>query len=739
METIFKLPKKIYIIAPVLAAVTVGVFLWKTYTDLQPIPSSLILDASDTRKVQLLDRNNIPLTVTYANQWNIHDYVPLHDIPSFLQQAFIVSEDKRFLGHSGIDWLARLHAFWQNLKALRPLRGASTISEQVIRMLHPRPRTVWSRWLEGLEASQLEDKFSKIEILEFYLNQVPYAAQRRGVVQAAYYYFDRDLDTLSQKEMLALVVLVRAPGRMDLHKKENSINSPLRRLADRLFKLEAIDHKQYVRVKTDPLQLEQAQLAAQAGHFAQHLYRNLPPKYLQTPRAYLRTTLDAEIQTKVQTILNQRLKDLKNQQVHNGAALVIDHQTHEVLAWVNGGEVHDGGGLPGGWIDAVVTPRQPGSTLKPFLYAQALQKGWTAATVVDDLPLTKPVGLGLHIFRNYSRIHYGPLVLRDALGNSLNIPAVRTVQFVGVKTFLDCLQDLGISSLQGHPEFYGEGLALGNGEITLFELVQAYSVLAGRGLYDPLKVLLDDASGQYPSRKIFSFEVASIIANILSDPQARKLEFGAGGLLHLPVQTAVKTGTSNDYRDAWAIGFNHRYTVGVWMGNLNHKTMNGITGSRGPALVLRAIFTELNRHQETRSLYLSPRLVKFEVCRDSGRLATDQCIAYREWFVPGTEPAPSSVLLEVKKPYQLLRPTPGLQLAMDPRIPDDHEAFSLELENIPPGATVHWYVDGEWIATTSTPRYIWPMQRGEHEVQALVLRAYQNQPVRTPWIRFVVK
>lgn len=723
-------------IFPALIVLIAGVILWKTYTDFQPIPSSLTLDASNIRKVQVLDRNNIALTVTYQNRWNIHDYVPLHDIPPFFQQAFVISEDQRFYSHRGVDWKARLHALWQNLKALTPIRGASTITEQVIRMWHPRPRTIWSRWLEGIEAAQLEDKYSKPEILEFYLNQIPYAGQRRGVVQAARYYFDRDLETLSPKEMLALVVLVRAPGRMDLYQGGSGIQKPIHRLACRLFQGGLIDRDQYVQIDTEALQVRKARFSIQAGHFVRYLYRDLPARYFTTRRR-LRTTLDGDLQNRAQHILDQRLQDLHKHNVRNAAALVVDHQTREVLAWVNGGQAQ--AGMPGGWIDAVVTPRQPGSTLKPFLYALALQKGWTAATILYDLPLSEPVGSGLHNFRNYSRAHYGPLVLRDALGNSLNIPAVRTTQFVGVNNFLECLHELGFLSLQRHPEFYGDGLALGNGEVTLLELVRAYSVLAQRGFSAPLQIVLEDGPAKHFSQKIFSPEVVSLIADILSDPNARKLEFGAGGLLHLPVQTAVKTGTSTDYRDAWAVGFDHRFTVGVWMGNLDQKPMNGINGSRGPAFVLRSVFAELHRHQNTRPLYISPQLVKIEVCRDSGLIADDHCPAYREWFIPGTEPGPARAALKAKSSFYLLRPTHDLQLSMDPRIPDDREAFSFELAQIPKGARVDWYVDDALRATTSTTDYLWPMQRGEHRVQAIIRWGHHNRPAKTPRVRFVVK
>jgi penicillin-binding protein 1C len=244
---------------------------------------------------------------------------------------------------------------------------------------------------------------------------------------------------------------------------------------------------------------------------------------------------------------------------------------------------------------------------------------------------------------------------------------------------------------------------------------------------------------QLASHRVFSFEVASIVSDILSDPQARRLEFGTGSLLQLPVQTAVKTGTSNDYRDAWAVGYNYRYTVGVWMGNLDHRTMDGVTGASGPALVLRAIFTELNRHQQTRPLYQSSRLVSFKTCRNPGTFAPDQCHAYNEWFVPGTEPAAYDAPGQSGGRFYLRSPTPGLQLAMDPRIPDEQEAFVFELSRIPPGATVEWHVDGERIATTHTSHFLWSLQRGVHRVQATVIAADHHPPVRTPRVSFEVK
>mgnify|MGYP001819634401 FL=1 len=634
-------------------ALIAGGLVWKTNADLLALPTFLSTDGFFVRKVQVTDRNYQPLTVTYQNRWNLHDHIPLHDIPQFLQQAFVVSEDQRFYRHKGVDWAARLHAIYQNIKVLDSIRGASTISEQVIRMWHPRPRTLWSRWLEGIEAGRLEKEFSKNEIFEFYLNQVPYAGRRRGVVQAARLFFDRDPDTLSTAEMLALVVMVRAPSRLDVRRNPDRLFKSIEQLADRLLEFGVLD------------------------------------------------------------------------------------QRHEILAWVNSGACLDE--VSPSWIDAVTTPRQPGSTLKPFLYALALEKGWTAATLVDDSPLSESVGRGLHAYQNYSRIHYGMLRVRQALGNSLNIPALRAAQFVGVDALLACLQELGVQSLQQHPDYYGDGLALGNGEITLLELVQAYTVLARQGIYRPLKYLLTDVSRREETRRVFFAETASLIGNILSDPTARRLEFGNGSLLRFPIQTAVKTGTFSDYRDAWALGFNHHFTVGVWIGNLDHLATDGITGANGATLVLRSVLAELNRHQNSRPLYLSPRLVKTEICRQTGLQADGHCASLSEWFVPGTEPKTIAAPTKELKPVYLRYPTQGMQLAMDPRMPDDQEAFVFRLANLPQRTPVDWYVDDWPVATSTNGEYLWRLQRGIHSVRARIWWDGSRQFQDTPDVSFTVK
>jgi penicillin-binding protein 1C len=269
--------------------------------------------------------------------------------------------------------------------------------------------------------------------------------------------------------------------------------------------------------------------------------------------------------------------------------------------------------------------------------------------------------------------------------------------------------------------------------------VQAYTVLARQGSYRPLKYLMFEGSRREEIRRIFLTETASLIGNILSDPEARRLEFGNGSLLRFPVQTAVKTGTSSDYRDAWAVGFNYGFTVGVWIGNLDHGATDGITGANGPALVLRSVLAELNRHQNSSPLYLSPRLVKADICRDSGLQADGHCASLSEWFVPGNMPKTETVQAKDPKSTYLRHPSEGMLLAMDPRLPDDQEAFVFRLADLPQSALADWYVDERLVGSTSIGEYLWRLQRGVHSVRVRIWLDGSGQFQDTSDVSFMVK
>ena len=683
------------------------------------MPNDFDALVGEVERAQITDRYGSALSVTYTNHWNVHDRHDIYDMPEFLKTAFVYAEDKRFYEHSGQDWIARISALFQNLVAMKSVRGASTISEQVVRMIHPRPRTLWSRWIEGWEAERLENRHSKTTILEFYLNQVPFAENRRGVAQAARYYFNRDVVTLSRHEILALAALVRAPSRLDpWHGNVSLLEQAIQRLASRLEDAgELPDHTIDL---SQPLKLQRSPPLIKASHFVRWVR-------LQSDHEepYTATSIDGRLQNRVGALLETRLSRLGHLNVNNAAALVADHQSGQIVVWAvaAGDEQTDGY-----FIDAVRAPRQPGSALKPFLYALALERGWTAATEIDDSPITTMIGHGLHSYTNYSRTFYGLVTLRQALGNSLNIPAVRTVHFTGVGRYMDTLHQLGLGSLDREQEFYGHGLALGNGEVTLLEMVHAYGTLANRGVHQDFVWRLNEPK-RSEARRVYSPEVASLIGNILSDPRARRPEFD-GGLLDFANETAVKTGTSSDYRDSWAFGFNDRYVAGVWMGNLDQKPMQNVTGSVGPALVLRATFDLLNRGREIQPLWLSPKLELDQVCRREISTTVDDsktCTQYEEYFVAGTIDTDEVELRRTlantyKAPIKLAQPTDGLHMAMDPRIPAEKQAFEFVLEGVQDTDQVEWRFGNGDVVNSSGERYLWPLQPGQHSLTAIVSR-----------------
>lgn len=701
------------------------VLLVATLLSMKELPSDFIEHITVAKKNVYLDRYGKQLNITYENEWNIHDVVKLHEIPEFLIDAVVLSEDKRFFSHGGVDWLARLNAFKQNVLAGEVVRGASTISEQVVRMIHPRPRTFWSRWLEGFEAMSLEHQHSKLEILEYYLNQVPYKARRRGVVQASRYYFDRDVSTLNKKEMLALSALVRSPMWLDPEKQTDRLDWAIYNLAIRL----GMTNDSLRKISKQNITLKTLQSKPDVSHFIEYAEK---VKNRYSDSGIINTTIDIELQVKTQKVLDSILTRLSIHNVENGAVLVVNHETNEIISWVVGYAGVDGKKY--NKINAVTVRRQPGSALKPLLYAKAIEEGWTAASMLDDSPLEESVGLGMHTYHNYSRDHYGLISLRESLGNSLNIPAVKAIQFVGVGKFLNFLQDLGVKSLTGHPNVYGDGLALGNGEMTLFELVQAYTVMARMGDYKPLS-FIDGEHFSNRSHRVLSEDITSLIADIMSDPIAREKEFGLNSVLNFSHQTAVKTGTSSDYRDAWAVGFNDKFTIGVWIGNLDYSEMNEVTGSTGPALVLRSIFNELNKFREVRPLYFSKNLIKKRICIKTGHLEHDECEARDEWFISGTKPTGN---VQLTSELRIRKPSNGLMLAMDPRIPDDHEYFEFALTERTDIKNVHWYVNDKLISITKGSKYNWKVSKGNYKARAEVLLNGKHSFIKTAEIEYRV-
>lgn len=694
--------------------VFVGLWIWLGH-DLRWFQDSFNFKNSiQPNTAQVFDRHGYPLSFHYQDEWNTEQRVQLHEVPEDLVEILLFFEDRNFFQHAGVDWSARFAAIIQNIKAREVVRGASSITEQVIRMLHPRPRNLRTKVLETIEAYRLETLVSKNDILEFYLNQVPYARNRRGILQASREFFGRQLASLNIREKLALAIMIRAPSYYDYKKKPHRIMERVDSLAPELCRETGL-----------ACELEEARydfhftswMPVEAEHFVRYV-RSLQP----SNDSRIETTLDIETQNAASDFLKARIYEMGITAPDQAAIILANHQSNEILAWYSMGSK----------IDPLLVARQPASSLKPFLYRLALERGLNLSTTILDVELRRPVGRGLHEFKNYSSTFYGPVSLRQALGNSLNTPAIRTLEFVGVTDFFLELRNLGIKSLTRDPDFYGLSLALGAGEITALELLEAYAILARRGLKVPLDAL--KTANQIESVRVFGQETADLIIDVLTDPWARNLEFGSESVLRFPHETAVKTGTSTNYRDAWAVGFNSQFVGLVWMGNLNQKPMLEVTGSKGPAPVLRRLFHYLNRRHPSPSFRKSKHLVAKKTEDSQGRI-------YTEYYIQDKERVLHLAEQEGLHLQEFLEsPVDRLLIARDPRIPDEYEKISFKIKPEIKSEKIEWQLNREPLTPVdSNQRQVsWLIQEGRHELLVKLWQGSSAMP-REQKITFEVR
>ena len=605
-----------------------------------PLPASLVAPA-DSAGVRIEDRHSMLLRSTRAADGTRTRWVPLAEMDPDLLLAFVAVEDARFWSHHGVDPRAVARAARDDLRARRIVSGASTITMQLARLLRPGSRGWASKISEAFWAIRLERHLTKQEILEQYLNRVQLGQAAVGVGAAANLYFGAAASEISLGEAAMLAGLAHAPSR------DNPLVSAKRAAARRnvaiirMRRAAAITGSDAERARAEPVLRRRTNSPFLAPHFTSRLLQE------QTaPGAVLHTTLDAELQRELESETRHAVEMLANREVHHAAVVVLDNRSGDVLAWV---------GSPDFWAerngqtDMVISRRQPGSALKPFLYALALDRGLTAATVIADVPRSFATAAGPYQPRNYDRRFRGPVRIREALASSYNVPAVEVAERLGAATLLRTLRLAGFESLTEDADHYGLGLALGNGDVTLLELANAYRGLANGGVWMPWRSIADgrasigdgrgiDSAGV--TRRFASRQAAALTLDILADPAARVPGFGLETPFDFPFPTAVKTGTSRHFTDNWAVATTGGFTVAVWVGNFSGQPMEGVSGVSGAGPLLhRAVMLTSQRYAA--GVLPTPAdvgLASASVCRLSGMLATAHCPAIREWFVPGTEP-----------------------------------------------------------------------------------------------------
>jgi penicillin-binding protein 1C len=599
----------------------------------------------------LLDRNGLPLQrLRLDTRRRQLDWVPLDQVSPALVEALIAAEDQRFFRHAGVDLRAIGSSLIDDLLGAR--RGASTISMQVAALLFDEPRGAARRTLlakigQIQAALALERRWTKRQILEAYVNLVSFRNDLVGVQAASLGLLRIGPGGLDEAQSAVLAALVRAPAA-----QRALIGRRACRTLKAMRRDDACTEAQFVATGLPPRPWPIIQPGL---NDAEHLARRL----LTAPGQRVRSTLDAGLQRFAAETLRSRLAELEGRNVEDGAIVVIDNASGDVLAYVGS----SGALSEAEEVDGVMALRQPGSTLKPFIYAEALQRRWlTAASVLDDAPFAVETPAGLYAPQNYEKDFKGAVSVRTALASSLNVPAVRALELVGVADLRQRLQELGFESLNRPAEHYGLGLALGDGEVTLLQLANAYRALANGGNWTPARLRTDDAPSG-PPRRVFSQAASFIIADILADSAARAPTFGFASPLSARTWAAVKTGTSKGMRDNWAVGFTDRYTVAVWVGNASGAPMWDVSGVTGAAPAWQAIVDHL--HDAAAAVRpkapagVSMRSVQFASGFEAGR---------QEWFITGTEAGRIELPAADVRP-RLIEPADGTRIAPDPDIP----------------------------------------------------------------------
>lgn len=569
-------------------------------------------------------------------------YWPLSEVPPRVAAATLSLEDRRFRHHQGVDLVAVARAVQQNASSGEVISGASTLAMQVARMQDPGPRTLWKKAVEALTAVLITQRYGRDAVLRQYLTLAPYGNRIHGIGYAARRYLDKPVEDLSWAEIAFLAAMPQAPGRTNPWRDSGRERAHARgeRILDALYADGVLTDTEYA---TALLELQDLHLSPQEQRPDDALHAVLwLEEELSRPawREHLdgaplvRSTLDLELQATVAGHLRDVVRANEHRDAGNAAAVVVERGTWRVLAAVGSTGYADA--RRAGAIDYARTQRSPGSTLKPFLYGLALERGVIRTnTVLDDLH-RGPDGV-----TNYDHTYLGPMLPREALANSRNVPAVRLLQEVGLGETWAYYRDLGLHDDTLTPDYYGLGLAIGGMPVTLVDLVTAYTAVAGDGTVHELTWI--DGGPTPAPRRVMEAETAAWLTHALSDPMARLPSFPRMGSGELPFPAALKTGTSSQYRDAWTVAWTDRVLVGVWVGRPDWRPMQGLSGGRVAGELARRVLLDVHADEADGLADLAfPPPAGWEsarVCAQTGHLDQGACDrVVEEWFPPGTVP-----------------------------------------------------------------------------------------------------
>jgi penicillin-binding protein 1C len=636
--------------------------LMRSLPYLAPIRASDLVQ--EAVAVEFSDRNGLPLGTILSRDSEHTAVVPLKQVSPHFIDAILAAEDAGFYHHGALDLKAIARSIVQAIEAKRVLSGASTITMQLARMLEPAPRTFKAKLQEIWLSWRIEAGTNKDDILAAYINRLPMGGNIYGTEAASRVYFGIPAMDLNLAQASLLVAIPNNPNYLNPYDYWEPLKKRQKYVLDRMVEEKYISIETRDRAYEEIVALQPRQQGIVAApHFLFWVAEQLPKEH----PAQIKTSIDRPLQQFVEAQVKDIVRSLASHNVHQGAAIAIDNHTGEILAYVGSTDYFADTQL--GRNDGVQALRQPGSTLKPFLYQLALEKRLIRPnTVLADVPIHYAIpGAKLYSPSDYTETFQGPVRIRIALANSLNVPAVKVLEKVGAAAFLERLHQLGFEHLDRDPEYYGLGLTLGSGEVNLWELARAYFQLAvtsrggvqefsSSGVQYFRRIGVREESSQYFFFPITSHqspvtnhqspitshqspipnpETWSLIADMLRDRYARAKSFGVDSVLALPFSAAVKTGTSSNYRDTWTVGFTTDYTVATWVGNFDGEPMQQVSGVTGAAPLWNRIMLHLHEKREPSPFPPVPKMVQRPICALSGLKPTPACPSVvREYFYP---------------------------------------------------------------------------------------------------------
>jgi penicillin-binding protein 1C len=698
--------------------------------------------------LRLLDRNGLVLREFLSPALARRDQMSLSSFSPHLVEAIIAAEDKRFYSHMGIDFIAVSRAFVSNLKAGKIVSGGSTITMQLARLsmgLSPGPRTFSRKFKEVLLALIIERQHTKKEILEAYLNSVPTGKLTVGFEAASKAYLGKSAIDLSPAEAAFLAALPAAPSTYNPWRNRERTLSRRNWILGRMGQLGSLSEDGLKRALLEPLVLTDLTAPYLAPHFSTHT-RGLFPEF--KPQV-IYSTLDLRLQLEVEELAKKTVEKFTDRGLEQVAVVVMTVKDREILAWVGSGDFFN---PIDGQVDGVLSPRQPGSALKPFIYALAFSEGiiWPSARMSDS-PI-EFVGKG-EVFSpiNYSQTYSGNISARVALASSLNVPAVNLTYKLGTGKVLEMLHNLGFSTLDRDEGYYGLALSLGSGEVSLLDMTLAYAALADQGSLKGPRYFLEDKGALGPGshenttildgKRVFSPEVTFLIKDILSDPAARFLGFGEGAILKTNYPSSVKTGTSTNFKDNWCIGFTDRYVVGVWAGNFANRPMFKVSGITGAGELWREVMDLLEEdYPYGLAPIVPPGVIELKVCPVTGLPAGPQCPnSMRDYFLSSLPLPPQCdheslhnatlmVPFGSQEGFGLIRPQSGEIYALDPSVSPNYNRV-ISLVQLEEGTEeIIWVLNGEELSRSKVAgslkeSYSVPLVKGLNRLEIIAVLA----------------